>query len=240
MPSSNAIASAELDQSATQTNSDSKTIDRAAGDAENPVQPVAVAVQLEGVLQANVDIQDGEASAEAYSGDVQVQSFDKIKAGLEGIIAESNAVATADVDQSADQENTNDVTATAPAVIQGQLVGQLNVNVQDGDVEAEAYSGDVEVQQSGALTSGADGITAESNAISTATLEQSADQDNSNSASGNLLVPTRTVRGADRGRERLPGRAASSRKAGADQDRRSWPAGSAGWAAQCQRAARRS
>ena len=193
MPSSNAIASAELDQSATQTNSDSKTIDRAAGDAENPVQPVAVAVQLEGVLQANVNIQDGEASAEAYSGDVQVQSFDKIKAGLEGIIAESNAVATADVDQSADQENTNDVTATAPAVIQGQLVGQLNVNVQDGDVEAEAYSGDVEVQQSGALTSGADGITAESNAISTATLEQSADQDNSNSASGNLLVPTRTV-----------------------------------------------
>ena len=55
--------------------------------------------------------------------------------------------------------------------------------------EAEATSGDVTVEQSGALDAGGNGIVAESNAAAAASLEQSADQDNENSVDATLRTP---------------------------------------------------
>ena len=60
----------------------------------------------------NFSEQEGTAQAYAESGDVDVQSIDDLTAGGDGIDAESNAVATADFDQSADQENDNELTAS--------------------------------------------------------------------------------------------------------------------------------
>ena len=185
---SNAVASAELDQSATQTNEDDKDIARAEGSTDGGVsfQPLTIDVQLAAVLQANASLQFGAADAEATSGEVDVTTLDKLTAGGDGIIAESNAVASADVDQSADQENTNDMSADGVGVLQVQLGGQLNLNVQAASSDADATSGDVDVEQDGVLHSGGDGITAESNAVASATLEQSADQDNETSATATL------------------------------------------------------
>ena len=112
-----------------------------------------------------------------------MQSIDDLTAGGDGIDAESNAVATADFDQSADQENDNELTASGTLVDQDQVVLQFNVSDQDGEADAYASSGDVSVSQTGKLSSGGTGIIASSNAAAIATLEQTADQDNSNTIS---------------------------------------------------------
>ena len=159
---SNAAASAELDQSATQTNSDSKTISRAPNDTEGTTfQPVTIDAQLEAVLQANVNLQFAGADAEATSGAVYVTSAGELEAADHGINAQSNAAASADLDQSADQENNNEVTADGTLVLQGQLLGQVNLNVQGAVADADATSGPVTVEQDGVLNVGGDGITAE-------------------------------------------------------------------------------
>ena len=78
---------------------------------------------------------------------------------------------------------------------QGQAVGQFNLNGQFGAAIASATSGDVYVDQSGNLTAGAggvfgDGITAKSNAVAVAKIEQDSEQKNKNEAAFNLQGPT--------------------------------------------------
>ena len=108
-------------------------------------------------------------------------------------------MAVADLDQKADQENEAEMSADeSAAALQGQLVGQLNFNVQAGAAIASSDSGDVDVEQDGVLTAGAggttgDGITANSKAIAVAKLEQEADQKNETSATAELENPTRPV-----------------------------------------------
>ena len=142
----------------------------------------------------NFSEQEGTAQAYAESGDVDVQSIDDLTAGGDGIDAESNAVATADFDQSADQENDNELTASGSLVDQDQVVLQFNVSDQDGEADAYASSGDVSVSQTGKLSSGGTGIIASSNAAAIATLEQTADQDNSNTISATRCGSSRSSR----------------------------------------------
>ena len=144
-------------------------------------------------------VQLGLAAADSKSGDVDVTSLEELTAGEDGIVAELKAVAVADLDQKADQENEADMSAEeSAAALQGQLVGQLNFNVQAGAAIASADSGDVDVEQDGVLTAGAggttgDGITAESKAVAVAKLEQDADQKNDTSAAAELENPDRIV-----------------------------------------------
>ena len=120
----------------------------------------------------------------------------------------SKAVAIADLDQKAEQDNENEMTAGGPAEGddpaetvgisgQGQLVGQLNLNLQAGASLAEAEFGDVTVYQDGALSSGDDSIDAELKAVAVAELEQEADQDNENSAEAFLRNPNVLIGGAE-------------------------------------------
>ena len=170
--------------------------------------PDGTALQLDGVLQVNANLQAGVADADAYSGDVYVNQFGSIDAGGDGISADSKAIAIADLDQKAEQDNENEMTAGGPAEGddpaetvgisgQGQLVGQLNLNLQAGASLAEAEFGDVTVYQDGALSSGDDSIDAESKAVAVAKLEQDADQDNENSAEAFLRNPNVLIGGAE-------------------------------------------
>ena len=58
-----------------------------------------------------MNLQFGFAAADAESGDVDVKSLDELEAGENGIDAEFKAVAIADLDQKAEQDNENEVTA---------------------------------------------------------------------------------------------------------------------------------
>ena len=67
--------------------------------------------------------------------------------------------------------------------LQGQLVGQVNLNVQHGASIATAISDDVTVVQFGSVTAwNGDGIAATSSAVATAPVVQTATQSNANSA----------------------------------------------------------
>ena len=194
---SSAVAGATLSQSATQNNSDTKTIARATdgpapGTDQFSVQPETIALQLEGVLQINASEQNGLAVAAADSGSVDVNSHDDLYTGGNGgngITATSSAVAGASLDQSVNQSNTNTEDATGTAILQLQLVGQANFSEQNGASIATATSDYVNVDQSGYLSSDGNGITATSSAVAGANLSQTADQDNSNSATATLEGP---------------------------------------------------
>ena len=196
-----AKAQADLEQSAEQENSNSQVVARpefATIGLVNGELEVEEQGQ-EDIDQSNESEQEGWAVAEAYSEHVDVESDSTIDAGLDGIAAESKALAFADLDQTVDQENDNSQTATGSEIgddeEQGQeYISQENINAewnelteewepgQEGYAYATAESSYVEVSQSGALTAnGGTGIDAESTAIAKAKLEQSADQDNSNS-----------------------------------------------------------
>ena len=126
-------------------------------------------------MQANLSLQAAAGIADADSGDVSVYQDGQLAAGLDGIDANSEAVAKADVEQEADQSNkdskeieratTPDGQATTfqPITVDLQLeaILQANANVQLGWTEAEATSGDVYVSQSGALDAQGSGIVAE-------------------------------------------------------------------------------
>ena len=166
---SSAAAGANLTQTANQTNSDSKTIDRAAapiaGEGERILNPQALDVQLEAVLQANVNSQSGASIAAARSGPVDVDSHDELSAGGDGIATTSSAVAGANLAQIANQSNSNSVAATGGFVLQGQLAGRINVNQQEGASIAAATSDYVDIEQTDLLKRGGDGITATSSAV---------------------------------------------------------------------------
>ena len=89
------------------------------------------------------------------------------------------------------------MSATGTGVLQGQLVGQANINAtfdeeegleagQSGITVAEATSDFVYVDQGGVLEAGGDGITATSSAVAASTLTQTAEQTNANSATATL------------------------------------------------------
>ena len=159
----------------------------------------AAALQAQLLGQFNLNGQFGLAEAEATSGDVSVTSFiPKDPTVGSGIIAESNAAASATLDQTVEQENTNSASITLPPLtvidpqdeqvlpdleIAAQLEGvlQVNASLQAAEADATATSGNVYVDQSGSLSSGVDGIVAQSNAAASAELDQSATQTNSDS-----------------------------------------------------------
>ena len=194
---SSAVAGSNLSQSANQSNADTKVISRAdapvAGEGEVVLNPQALDVQLEAVLQANVNSQSGASIAAASSGSVEVDSHDELSAGGDGITATSSAVAGANLAQSANQSNSNSVAATGGFVLQGQLAGQINDSEQEGAAIAAASSDYVDIEQTDLLKRGGDGITATSSAVAGANLSQSANQANSNSASGTLEAPDSIV-----------------------------------------------
>ena len=204
---SNAAAAASLEQSADQDNENSvdatlRTPEDFVDinpDPEGTINLGAAALQAQLLGQFNLNGQFGLAEAEATSGDVSVTSFiPKDPTVGSGIIAESNAAASATLDQTVEQENTNSASITLPPLtvidpqdeqvlpdleIAAQLEGvlQVNASLQAAEADATATSGDVDVDQSGSLSSGVDGIVAQSNAAASAELDQSATQTNSDS-----------------------------------------------------------
>jgi Autotransporter beta-domain len=196
---STAVATSALDQSATQTNTDTKSITRAPTDAKDPYQPLTIDAQLEAALQANVNLQLGAAIADATSNSVYVTSADQLQATGNGITAASDANATADLSQNSSQTNSNTLNAEGGAVtLQGELVVQANLNLQAGAAITTATSGDVQVEQTGSLKAGGDGITARSSATASSNLTQVADQQNSNAATASLsLAPLPEFRERD-------------------------------------------
>ena len=124
---------------------------------------------------------------------MEVRTDDALDADGNGITATSSAVAVANLDQTANQANTNSVAATGTGILQGQLVGQANINAsfdveeglepgQAGIAAAEATSDYVYIDQGGVLEADGNGITATSSAVAVAALNQTANQANSNSA----------------------------------------------------------
>ncbi len=202
---SSAVAGASLSQTADQdnTNSATTTLPPFAVVPNNVLvlRPTQIGVQLEGVLQANVNDQDGAAIATATSDYVLVEQGGPLSAGLDGITATSSAVAGASLAQSADQSNSDTKTierATGPApgenehlvipatvALQLEGVLQINASSQEGLAIATADAGSVEVNSHDDLSSGGNGITATSSAVAGASLGQSVTQSNTNSAERN-------------------------------------------------------
>ena len=106
---SKAFAKAEIDQEASQENSN--------GIGEN-------------TIQENTSAQYADADAEAYSGEVNVNKSGSLSADGDGIDAESKAVAIAKVDQDLDQTNSNDsnVSGSGGEFGQSQSLEQTNNN----------------------------------------------------------------------------------------------------------------
>ena len=171
------------------------------------VDGIDVALQGQLIGQINLNGQRGLAVATAVSDDVTVTQSGYLEAGKNGIVAKSEAEATAPVVQTASQSNSNLATATFEGAqaditvaaegnanvdvtqvdeldlaLQGQLVGQVNSSSQRGASIATAIADDVTVSQSGYLTAGGDGITAVSSAEATAPVIQTATQANTNEA----------------------------------------------------------
>ena len=173
---SSADAGANLEQIATQTNTNT---DNATGTG---------ILRLQLVGQANFSEQEGAAIAAATSDYVSVDQSGYLNASGDGITATSSAVAGAGLSQTANQFNTNSATATlegsgfGAVAAQLQLVGQLNVNDQDGTAIADATSSYVEVRSYEDPSQG-NGITATSSAVAGANLDQTANQSNTNTAS---------------------------------------------------------
>ena len=168
-----------------------------------PTATGTLVLQGQLVGQLNASEQEGAAIAAATSDYVSVDQDGFLKAGGDGITATSSAVAAAALTQTANQSNSNSATATlelpdqiitiplpgqrgplriGAAAVQAQLVGQLNINDQDGAAIAAANSSYVEVRSDQDPSQG-NGITATSSAVAAAELDQTANQSNSNSAS---------------------------------------------------------
>ena len=167
-----------------------------------------IALQGQIVGQVNLSAQGGASVATALSGPVDLTQSGQLDAGKNGLVAKSSAKATAPVVQTATQSNENTAAATfsgsqidigtqagdSPSIditvthgepnlaLQGQLVGQVNLNGQFGASVATAVSDEVNVNQIGIISAGDDGINAASTAESVAAVIQSGGQSNSNSA----------------------------------------------------------
>ena len=110
-----------------------------------------------------------------------------LSAGGDGITATSAAEAQAQIGQTADQSNSNNVNialqvlppaAPAPAASVLSDPPLTNANTQNGEAVADAVSNYVEVEQSGPLSAGGIGISATSSAIAKALIDQTVNQEN--------------------------------------------------------------
>ena len=122
-------------------------------------------LQSQGIDQQNYSDQVGYSGAYAEGDEVHVLNYGDITAGTDGdettsgdgINAESTAFAKAEVDQEADQDNSNEQSADLNvdefgiSPVQYQNVNQRNDNYQDGTSIATAYSDKVEVVSEGAI-----------------------------------------------------------------------------------------
>ena len=119
-------------QTADQDNTNSATTTLPAlGVADNDTAvplPQQFALQLEGVLQANANLQDGAAIAAASSDYVSVEQGGPLSAGIDGIDATSSAVAGANLSQSATQDNSD--TKTIARAADGPAPGEDQFSVQ--------------------------------------------------------------------------------------------------------------
>ena len=179
---STAVAGADLDSSVTQTNSN--------GASASTAGDLTAINQGQEFEQENVNLQGAASIALAGSGSVTVDQRGSLSSGGDGITATSSATAGANLNQSATQSNTNSATATmkkpgSDAAIQTQLAAQINVNAQGGAAIAAATSGYVDVRSTEDPSQG-NGILATSSAAAGANLSQTADQDNTNSATTTL------------------------------------------------------
>ena len=182
-----AFAKAEIDQDIDQDNENEASITVPTFTTTAEDGGLAIAAQLEGVLQANLSLQAAAAFATADAGEVNVTKEGELDAGETGIEASSSAAAVADLEQQAEQENedTKEITVADDAepsdeTIAAQLafVGQGNFNLQAGIASADATSDEVKVQSLDSITAGGDGINASSEASAKADLEQEAEQTN--------------------------------------------------------------
>ena len=192
---SSAEAAAVIEQTVGQSNDNSTTVTFTGG-------PVGWLDDQPFILQANVSVQKGEAVAKAVSDDVDIYKTGTLEAGGYGIKATSSAVAGAAIVQSLDQTNSNAQTATLERGAVGQFQGgviQANLNGLDLEFErheeereieipgqqafvlAVAESGEVEVNNKDTVEAGGDGINATSSAAAGGSIEQTANQANTNS-----------------------------------------------------------
>ena len=180
---SGATSENTVDQDADQSNDNS-------GDA-TAANGTVLQAQIVGQLNANGQFAFGEF--EASSGDVSVTREGNTFADSDGdtfgdgIDASSTAFAHTDVEQEAKQENENSLDGDAINVVQGQLVGQLNLNGQFGVANWDASAGvggeenqppTVSVDNTGDILAGEDGIKAEAKAVAKAELDQEVEQSN--------------------------------------------------------------
>ena len=191
------MAKADLEQNAEQENDSELTAVGTPGEFEQFEQSQA------SLQQFNLNAQIGFANAEAYSDYVEVGQSGSLAAGGTGIIATSEAVALADLDQKVEQDNENEVSGTGAfqrqpgnsgnsgveQVEEGEQAGveQDNINLQFGVANAEAYADEVKVRNL-EDPSHEDGINAESKAVAVAKLDQNVDQDNENKLSGGTIA----------------------------------------------------
>ena len=164
---SEAVAVADLDQSVGQNNDTSQS----ASGADVITGNVNLSLEQQ---QANLSEQEGTAIATGESNSVSVETYGLHEAGGDGINAESKAVAIAEIEQKANQDNTINQTATLES---GQIVltqdgsDQSNSNSdqeeepegQTGLSIASAESDSVDVDNGGDISAGGDGINAEFN-----------------------------------------------------------------------------
>ena len=175
---SSAVGVGELAQTANQSNSNNASITQPALEVItiDPQEPTAIRIrgfdvglQLEAVLQANVNEQEGAAVAVATSDYVKVDQSGTLDAGGNGITATSSAVAVANLDQSAVQSNSDTkdiVRAEGPDLgenqfelprqtlsLQLEAALQANLNSQSGAAIATAKSGSVRSPHQGCAAS---------------------------------------------------------------------------------------
>ncbi|NJO33938.1 MAG: hypothetical protein HC869_13155 [Rhodospirillales bacterium] len=188
---STAIAKAELEQNATQSNGNAQLAILELG------EEIEVDQEQEEIDQENVSVQYGESIADATSDDVDVYQNGTLYAGIDGINAESTAVAIAEVDQEANQSNSNSQTVAGVAaddVDQEQDVDQSNYSDQEGVAEAYAASGEVFVKTADDPSLG-DAADATSEAVAIAEVDQEAHQENINSQTS--VLATELEQGSD-------------------------------------------
>ena len=148
---------------------------------------LSLILQTQFGLQANVNLDAGVATATALADHVTVDHTGSVKAGEDGIKAISSAEAGAQVAQTANQKNENDLDADGALALQIQGMIQANVNVQEGLAVSTAVAEDVTVTQDGEVAAGEDGIKAISSADAKALVTQTANQTNDNSATIGLV-----------------------------------------------------
>ena len=157
-----------VDQTATQSNSDSQTITQS-GCTDCRASNDSL------FNQENQADQDGLAVAVAASGNVTVVQKGGVSAAEDGIDAESNAVAVAKVNQDVEQNNefSQSITQEFPETLAQPVEPE---NAQEAATIAVALSDEVSVKQEGDVSAGEDGVKGISSAVAVAIVDQTSNQ----------------------------------------------------------------